>query len=362
MDQIKEAHEIINEADRQIAGLFVKRMEAVRRVAEYKQEHGLPVYDANRERLVVERNASLIEDDDLKSFYVSFIQNTLEISKQYQRHLLGGMRVAYSGVEGAFANIAARKIFPEGRLAGYPGFAAAYRAVVSGECDCAVLPFENSYAGVVDQVMELMVSGDLYVSGVYRLLIMQNLLGVKGARVEDVKRVISHPQALAQCEGYISEHNFEAVSTINTAVAAMKVAELNDPSVAAIASRETAELYGLDILEKNINENLYNTTKFAVFTRAQNQRAEKQGKFILIFTLNDETGALAKAINVISDHGYNMRVLRSHKAKGKDWQYYFYIEADGDETSENGQEMLRKLGEHCENLRVAGHYRQDIEL
>ena len=136
---------------------------------------------------------------------------------------------------------------------------------------------------------------------------------------------------------------------------------MNDPSVAAIASLETAELYGLEVLEKGINENVHNTTKFAVFSRARSQRIEKKGKFILIFTLNDETGALAKAINVISDHGFNMRVLRSHTAK-KDWQYYFYIEADGDETSEAGQEMLRELEKHCENLSVVGHYRQDIEL
>ena len=362
MEEIAAAHQAINDADRQIAELFVQRMNAVRDVAKYKQAHGLPVYDKAREEQVIKQNLDLIKDDDLKPFYVSFMQNTMEISRQYQRHLIGGMRVAYSGVEGAFANIAAKRIFPEGNLIGYKGFQAAYQAVESGECDCAVLPFENNYAGVVDQVMDLMVSGDLYVNGVYKLMIMQNLLGVKGSHVEDIKRVISHPQALAQSEKYISEHNFEVVSAINTAVAAQQVAEMNDPTVAAIASLETAELYGLEVLEKGINENLFNSTKFAVFSKAQNHRPERQGRFILIFTLNDETGALAKAINVISDHGFNMRVLRSHNAKTKNFQYYFYVEADGDETSENGQAMLRELSEHCENLRVLGHYRQEIEL
>ena len=362
MDRLDESRQMINRVDREMAVLFQRRMEAVKNVAAYKQAHGLPIFDAEREKDVIAKNAAAYADDETRGFYVSFLQDLMDISKRYQHRLLEGMRVAYSGVEGAFADIAARRIFPDAVHTGYPDFSSAYRAVQTGECECVVLPIENSYAGVVGQVMDLMFEGDLYVNGIYTLPVTQNLLGLNGAKISDVKTVISHPQALAQCAEYIRQHGWTTVQAKNTALAAREVAQKGDPTFAAIASMETASLYGLELLDHDINESHTNTTKFAVFSRVESKPQGDESKFLLLFTVNDVAGALAKAINVIADYGFNMKALRSRPVRERAWQYYFYVEAEGDETAENGRNMLNALAAVCETLKIAGHYTAEVNL
>ena len=166
------------------------------------------------------------------------------------------MKIAYSGIEGSFASIAAEKIFPDGTLVPCKSFKEAYDIVESGECDAAVLPIENSFAGEVGQVTDLMYEGNLYVNGVYPLRVSQNLLGVKGSTLSDIKKVISHPQALEQCLEYLDAHNIETEQSTNTARAALAVAQKGDKSVGAIASKKTASLYGLDVIEQDINRDI----------------------------------------------------------------------------------------------------------
>ena len=362
-DSLTEAREIINEADREMACLFEKRMEAVRRIASWKKEHGLPILDAKREQEVIERNLRCIQSDDLRGDYELFIRNVMACSRGYQRRLISGIRVAYSGVEGAFAHIAVRQIFPEGEAVSCPDFAGAYRAVEEGDCDVCVLPLENSYAGEVGQVTDLMFTGSLHVTGVYTLPVSQNLLGVPGAKASDVRRVVSHPQALSQCGGYIWRHGLEAVQASNTARAAQAVMEKGDPATAAIASMETARLYGLQVLEKNINESGQNATRFAVFSRAENRAPLSGGTcFLMLFTVNHVAGALANALTVIGKYGFNMKALRSRPMKELPWQYYFFAEMEGDDRSEDGQRMLRDLAEHCNMVKIAGRFPPEIML
>lgn len=355
---IKDSREQIRQVDEEIAALFVKRMEAAKEIAAYKRERGLPIEDKEQETRVIQGRSELIEDPELRSFYVSFLQETMEISKRWQHYLMRGLKVAYSGVEGAFAHIAAKRIYPDGTLESYPSFEAAYDAVVSGECDVVVLPIENSFAGEVGQVLDLMFSGSLFVNGVYDLSINQNLLGVPGGSFDDVKTVMSHPQALSQCRTYIRRHGFDSISTANTAMAAQKVAQDADPSVAAIASLDTAEIYRLQVLDHDINESRVNTTRFAVFSRVENKGAARRdgGAFLLLFTVKDEAGGLAKAINVISAYNFNMRVLRSRPMKDLPWHYYFYAEVEGDDSSENGHRMINALRGACPAVKVVGRY------
>ena len=357
MKDLNEIRLEINDIDKEMASLFEKRMNAVRQIGEYKMAHGLPIFDGARENAVIERNSAYITNEDYKPFYVTFLQNTMGVSRQFQNRLFTGVKVAYSGVEGAFAHIAAGRIFPESKLVSYKGFEKAYRAVVDGECDLAVLPIENSFEGEVVQVTDLMYRGSLYVNGVYDLPVVHNLLAVPGARAKDIKKVISHPQALGQCANYIKEHGYEEVQASNTAVAAKTVADNKDKSVAAIASKETAELYGLSILEQSINDSNTNTTRFAVFSKVMDE--DKRGRddnIILIFTVNNEAGALANAINIIGKYGFNMKVLRSRPIKDADWEYYFYVELEGNECSDEGRQMLGELRDYCHDLKIVGHY------
>lgn len=360
MEQLGEARAKINAIDEQMARLFEERMQVSKLIAEYKKERGIPIYDAAREQAVIERNKGFVRDYEISSYYARFMSDVMAISKQYQERLISGARIAYCGIEGAFANIAATKIFPYGKAVSYPDFRAAYEAVENGECDCCVLPIENSYAGEVGQVMDLMFSGTLYVNGIYTLSVAHNLLGIDGADLDGIKTVVSHPQALAQCAGYIRKKGYKTIEYSNTAAAAKAVKEQNDPTVAAIASVDTARLYGLRLLDHDINESAVNSTRFAVFSRAENRKlSTPDGNFILMFTVKNEVGALAQALNVLGSYGFNMRALKSRPMKDLAWQYYFYIEAEGDETGRNGADMLRHITLHCDKLKVVGHYSEE---
>ena len=270
-------------------------------------------------------------------------------------------KVAYSGIEGSFAQIAAAKICKTAKLVPCKKFKQAYDAVVESVCDLAVLPIENSYAGEVGLVTELMFHGDLIVDGVYELPVKHCLLGVDGCAIDTIQTVISHPQALEQCSAFIEQHGFETLADENTARAARLVAKEADPAKAAIASLETAELYGLRVIEENINDSPDNTTRFAVFKRADtgyNEAEDRSGKVnsILLFTVRHESGTLARALSVLSDFGYNMRMIRSRPLKNRNWEYYFYTEVEGDLFSENGKQMLSGLKYECGELKVVGTY------
>ena len=357
MDKLEKARILINEADKGIAELFCKRMDAARLVAEYKMERGLPVLDEARENAVIAKNSALIEDEELRAYYVNFIKYTMELSRSFQHKLISGAKIAYSGIPGAFASLAAREIFPDAEHIAYSDFESAYNACVNGECDSVVLPIENSYAGEVGQVMDLIFSGTLYINGVMGLAVTQNLLGVPGARLEDITEAISHPQALEQSAVYLRGHGITPVSFSNTALAAKHVAELGDKSVAAIAGDEAAELYGLEVLAHGINQSNMNTTRFATLSRVENKRTGRpDDNFMLVFTVKHEAGARAEAINIIGKYGYNMRGLHSRPMKELMWQYYFYLEAEGDIRSADGEAMMAELSTVCDKLKLVGSY------
>lgn len=355
---LDEARKIINEVDGEIAKLFVKRMRAAEMVAEYKKERGLAIYDELREAEVVRRNSALIDDEQIREYYVNFLKGTMEVSRSYQSRLMEGMKIAYSGTEGAFAHIAAEKLYPSAKKVAYPDFSAAYRAVESGECDIAVLPVENSYNGEVGQVTDLMFSGSLYVNGMFDLPVTQDLLALPGADISEITEIVSHPQAFGQCAEYINKHGFIRHEFANTALAAKHVKELGKPSVAAIASREAADLFGLAVIDHDINESKNNSTRFAIFSRVANKRISREAGVhsILLFTVRNEAGALARAIDVIGHYGFNMRTLRSRPMKELLWQYYFYVELEGNIQSEVGSSLMEELGEFCDRLKFAGTY------
>ena len=360
-NKLEQAREIINEVDAKMAELFVKRMRAAELVFEHKKEFGLPILDQKREDAVIQKNSALIEDEVLKGYYIDYLKNLMSISRAYQYRMQSGLKVAYSGVEGAFAHIAAGKVFPQGNTIPCRDFKSAYDSVVNGESDVVVLPIENSYAGEVGQTIDLIFSGELYINGIYELEIHQNLLGVQGAKIEDIKKVISHPQALSQCHDYIQMRGLQTEDANNTALAAKFVAQSNDTSVGAIASVETAKIYGLNVLEANVNKSGENTTRFAVLSKVK-ATAPNLSSTVLMFTVKHQAGSLANAIGIIGKHGFNMTALRSRPMKKHSWQYYFYVEIDGSIESENGEKMLQELSKVCDQLKVAGTFAPHTEI
>lgn len=353
---IAEARQNIDRIDREMAELFAERMQAAAVVAAYKEEHGLPVEDKAREAEMIARNTERLPPA-YRPYYRNFLVGTITESKRYQRLLVSGLRVAYSGVEGAFAHVATMRIFGEpGEKVACPDFATAYRSVESGACHCAVLPIENSYAGDVGQVMDLAWRGSLTISGIYDLPLSQCLLAKPGVTLAEVREVVSHPQALAQCQPYLRRQGWIQTTAVNTAVAARTVAAGERREVAVIAARETADLYGLQVLENDINEQKSNTTRFAVFSPAACEIKPSDNHFVLLFSCKNQPGALGDAISVISRHDYNLKCLKSHPTGVENWAYYFYAEGEGNLGTEAGQTMRRELERVCNSVRVLGSF------
>lgn len=265
-------------------------------------------------------------------------------------------KIAYSGIEGAFAHTVAKRIFANDEYVSFPNFKETYESVAKGECDYAVLPIDNSYSGEVTEVMDLLFEGDLFINALYSLPVVQNLLGCPGSSKETIRKVISQQKALEQCDEYIRKNGYEIIQSTNTARAAREVAQLQDISTAAIASIETAQIYGLTVLDEQINESGDNTTRFAVLSKKRGCIGlyENEKSFIMLFTVDNSAGALLVPLQIIAKYDFNMKVLHSRPLKQHRWQYYFYVEAEGDHDTEKGQMMKEELGSACSFIKVIG--------
>ena len=358
----RNARETISRVDKEIAKLFEERMKAAVDVAEYKKVNGLPIEDMSRENQLIESNSALIEDDEIRSYYISFLKNTMKLSKDYQHKIIDGMRVAFSGVKGAFAEIAVKRIFPDCVPVSYPDFKSAYKAVENGECDVAVLPIENSFEGDVARVMDLTYFGSLFINGIYDMCIEQHLFGTQNADSKSIKKVISHPQALGQCAEFIENKGYATEEMVNTAVAASMVAEKQDDTLGVICSLEAGNEYGLKLIDRKINKDSTNTTRFAVFSRIPRDNTADLANFIVLFTVRDEAGSLGKTVSVFGECGYNLKALKSRPSKDVIWNYYFFLEGEGHLTPDAEKTMIEKLSEVCTNVRLVGRYPKEQNI
>ena len=359
MKDINETREKINVIDKEMTKLFCERMNLCKDIAEFKKANSMPVHDASREETVINNNLKLVEDENLKPYYINYIKSFLNISKEYQRSLLTGLKISYSGIEGAYGYIAASRMYPKCELVSNNNFSRAFKSVEEGTCDRAVLPIENSFAGDVGEVMDLIFSGSLYINRIYDLEIEHNLMVNPGVNFSDIEIIVSHPQALSQCSKFIEQYNFKTIEEVNTAFAAKRLKETGDKKMAVIASKETADAYGLNILKEKINNSELNTTRFASFSRTladyKSVGASKKN-FIMVFTVKNVAGALAKCLDIIGAHGFNMRNLRSRPMKDLMWTYYFFCEIEGDLDSIDAKNMLVALKTFCDRLKIVGNY------
>ena len=226
MDTLEQARAEIDAVDGQLAALFERRMAAVLSVAQYKQAHGLPIFDAAREAVVLEKAAARIQNAALRPYYKDHVQNMMDVAKQYEAEVLGRNRAAYQGVEGAFAHIALRALFPHAEAVSCPTWDEVFDAVSRGDTAPGVVPFENSHAGDVSAVLDLCYNHpELWVVDVYDLPISQNLLVLPGTQLAQLRYVYSHQQAIAQSETFLKQFRLPATAMPNTAMAAKFVAE-----------------------------------------------------------------------------------------------------------------------------------------
>lgn len=359
MDLLTQARQDIDQVDEELAQLFVRRMTAVKQVILHKREHNLPILDASREQVVLEKNLARLPEDaqEFAPFFQDFLTYNMKISRMFQAQMLATDQVAYQGRAGAFSHIAMKTLFPHGKERAYDTWKEVFQAVDRGEVSYGVLPFENSHAGDVSEVLDLcFCHQEIHVCAMHDLPVHQNLLATPGAKLEDIKTVVSHPQALLQSASYLDRLGVEKQSYPNTAAAAEYVAQLGDKQVGAIASAQTAELYNLNVLAYNINESADNTTRFLVISK---EKPVRGNRFSLLFTVKHKTGSLAKVISVIAQQGFNMESIKSRPMPQVSWEYYFYTELVG--QANQAESLLQALEESCQTLRILGIYEREEE-
>lgn len=329
-------------------------MEAVVEVAKWKKENSLPVFDESREKQVIEKSRERITNPQLRDDYALWIQNLMDLSKKRQYELLNKNTIAYCGVKGAFAHTASERLFPQARLQGYGSFDEVFQAVCDHRASYGVIPLENTRSGMVGEVLDALMEYPVYIVQAADLKIEQCLVGLPEAQLTDIRWVYSKDQALWQSKKFLDALQVETIPYPNTAMAAQFVASQNDISKAAIAARESADLYGLKVLAENIEQDSSNTTRFLVISTRENEQGGTHSS--LLFSLSSTVGSLAKAINVISAFGLNMDVLQSRPRKGHPFEYFFYLQTDGSIPQESLKACLSSLKQVCSSLRWLGSY------
>lgn len=371
-----ELREQIDGIDADIVRLYEKRMEISKQVAEYKIETGKKVFDKTREEEKLRKVKGLTHNDFNSHGIEELFEQIMSMSRKLQYQLLAehgstnklpfiGMdcletdkaRVVFQGAEGAYSQAAMLQYFGIGiNCFHVDTFRDAMIAIDEGSADFAVLPIENSTAGIVSEIYDLLAEFENYIVGEQIIKIEHCLMAVPGTRLEDIKTVYSHPQSLMQSARFLNTHeNWKQISMQNNAFAARKVAEDKDPSQVAIASEHAAELYGLEILKKGVNQSNTNSTRFIIVTN-QKVFLKNAKKVSICFEIPHESGSLYHMLSHFIYNNLNMNRIESRPIEGRNWEYRFFIDFDGNLSDGAVKNALRGLREEARNMRILGNY------
>lgn len=269
-------------------------------------------------------------------------------------------RIAFQGVAGAFSQQAALQFCPAADTVGYPTFFEGFQATVSGECHYACLPVENSLAGSINQTYDLLTDSVLHVVGEQVVRVEHALLAPPGTKLADVRRVYSHTQALEQCRGYLTRHGFEAVTDFDTAGAAKLLSERVTAGTsgghAAIASKRSADIYGLTVLAENIEDMDFNYTRFFILGPDEISKGKGPHKSSLVIATRHRPGDLVRCLELFPQNGINMTKLESRPRRDKPWSYLFYIDIEGHLDDDNVQGAVTGLMRRAAFVKFLGSY------
>ena len=362
--------------DAQLISLFEQRMELCGDVAKFKIETGKAVFDKEREAQKIRTARSLAHGDFNQQAAEELFTQLMTISRRYQYQLLEqngkgvktgfqeveklpmkDIRVVYQGVEGAYSHSATLQYFGEQVQAFHVAtWDEAMKAVERGEADYAVVPIENSSAGAVIDNYDLLMKHENVIVAETFLPVNHALLGLPGASLSDIRTVFSHPQALMQCSEYLNSHReWEQISVKNTAVAARKVVEEQDKTQAAVASETAGKLYGLSVLQETINHNKNNITRFIILAKEKLYRKDA-GKVSICFELPHKSGSLYNMLGNFIYNGVNMVMIQSRPVQGRNWEYRFFVDIEGNLGDSSIQNALKSISEEAANMRILGNY------
>ena len=375
MKDLQIIREEIDEIDGQIVSLYEERMQRTTEVAEYKISVGKPVLDKQRESEKLERVRAQAKEENRYGVGELF-EHIMAMSRKRQYQLLrkNGQaqdfgfaqvdelpfytkKIVYQGTQGAYSQLAMKAYFGED-MEGYhvDTWRDAMEAICKGEADYAVLPIENSSAGIVGENFDLMLEYDNYIVAEQTIKIEHALLGLPDAEISDIRTVYSHPQALMQSVDFLDEHSeWERVSVKNTAVAAKQVVKEQRKDQAAIASEVSAELYGLKILKNNINYSDENSTRF-IIVGGKKIRIKGAQKVSICFETAHESGSLYHMLSHFIYNHLNMTKIESRPIEDRNWEYRFFIDFEGNLADSAVKNALRGLREEARNMKILGNY------
>ncbi|MDD6194496.1 MAG: prephenate dehydratase [Lachnospiraceae bacterium] len=378
MKDLMKIRQEIDAIDREMVSLYQKRMGLAEDVAAYKIANHKNVYDKEREQQKLEQLSQLAEDNFLRQGVIELFEQIMSTSRKKQYKILAeqglmdklqftccdsfdysGKKIVFQGVEGAYAQMAMYEFFGEDCMgSAVATWRDAMEAIQSGEADYAVLPIENSSAGIVGENYDLLNEYDVCIVGEQVIKIEHALLGLPGATISDIQTVYSHPQALMQCSHFLEvEHpDWESKAKKNTAVSAQKIKGDNDITKAAIASIQNAKIYNLQVLQEAIQDEADNETRFIIVSR-EKKYLKTADKVSLCFELPHEKGSLYHILSHFIFNGVNMTKIESRPKKGVNWEYQFFIDVQGNLANDDVLSALRGIKEETSSFKVIGNYK-----
>ncbi|MCR4903544.1 MAG: prephenate dehydratase [Butyrivibrio sp.] len=366
----------IDQIDSQIVKLYEERMEISSQVADYKISTGKKVFDKAREQEKIKSVKALAHNDFNRTGIEELFEQIMSMSRKLQYQKLSeegaigklpfmkvdeldikGARVAYQGAEGAYSEAATKKFFGDDINAFHVDtFRDAMIAIEEGSADFGVLPIENSTAGIVSEIYDLLTEYENYIVGEQIIKIEHCLIGRPGATIDDIKTVFSHPQSLMQSARFLDNHaSWKQVSLKNNAFAVQKIAAEDDNSQAAIASENAAKYYGMNILEKGINQSDSNSTRFIIVTN-QKIFTKDAGKVSIALEIPHEAGSLYHIMSHFIYNNLNMTKIESRPIEDRNWEYRFFIDFDGNLSEPAVKNALRGLREEARSMKILGNY------
>ena len=349
-NEVEEIRSAIDAIDNEFIILLQKRADMAKRMGTLKHANGAQIFDPARERAIMDRLGTMIEPPLNKDMLTAFLHVLFSISRSLQAR----QAIAYLGPEGSYSYEAAALIFPcDADFIPQPSIEAVIQAVMTGRADLGIAPVENSLEGMVSQTLDLMAGSRLSVVREIQLPIRHCL--ISKTTMEKITRVFSHPQALAQCRGWLKTNlpTAATITTASTSDAALTAAA--DPGSAAIASEQAARLYGVPILAANISDSPDNITRFWVLSRTM-VAPPTHAKTSLILTLENKPGSLYQALGAFSDQGINLTKIESRPSRKDPWQYIFFIDFQGSLVEERVQKAMQIIREHTREIIVLGSY------
>ena len=371
-----ETRDKIDEVDNQIIQLYLKRMKLCEDVVKYKIENNRQIFDKERENRKIEKAVSMVDREFDKRAISEIFEQLMSISRKMQYRIMSekmgtakssfieidklntkDAKVVFQRTEGAYSQIAMHRFFGEDvNSISVATFREAMETLEAGFADYAVIPIENSSAGIVNECYDLLVEFENFIVGEQIIDVEHALLGTEDSTIEDINEVYSHPQALMQCEKYLDDHKgWIKYSELNTAIAAKKIKEGNDKTKAAIASVEAAKLYGLKILDERINYSSINSTRFVIIS-SQKVFLKNANTISICFELPHESGSLYHVLSHFIYNNLNMTRIESRPLKERNWEYRFFIDFEGSLVDESVKNAIRGLREETKQLRILGNY------